>query len=305
VGQLPGVLSQSSGPIPSQELTQDAKRHMTDRALHENPLLAQAVERLAAAAATGIPTPPVRDVLGDTDVAQAYAVQTELTNARLAAGARIVGRKIGLTSPAVQQQLGVDQPDFGVLFDDMLVADGAEVDSSTLIQPKAEAEIAFVLAHDLDGFGAGQSLDAPISDADRGAVGAAVDYAVAALEIVDSRVTDWDIRITDTVADNASSGLYVLGSKKISLADFAPVDVTMTLDKNGRRASTGHGAACLGDPLNALAWLARAAAAFGSPLRAGEVILSGALGAMVAAERGTQITAELSTLGRVSVTFSL
>jgi 2-keto-4-pentenoate hydratase len=135
-------------------------------------------------------------------------------------------------------------------------------------------------------------------------VTAAVDHAVAALEIVDSRVTDWDIRITDTVADNASSGLYVLGSKKISLADFAPVDVTMTLDKNGRRASTGNGAACLGDPLNALAWLARAAAAFGSPLRAGEVILSGALGAMVAVEPGTQITAELSTLGRVSVTFS-
>jgi 2-keto-4-pentenoate hydratase len=277
---------------------------MTNRALHENQLLAQAVERLTAAAATGTPTPPVRGVLGDTDVALAYAVQTELTNARLAAGARIVGRKIGLTSQAVQQQLGVDQPDFGVLFDDMLVADGAEVDSSTLIQPKAEAEIAFVLAHDLDGFGAGQSLDAPISEADRGAVAAAVDYAVAALEIVDSRVTDWDIRITDTVADNASSGLYVLGSTKVPLADFAPLDVTMTLDKNGRRASTGNGAACLGDPLNALAWLARAAAAFGSPLHAGEVILSGALGAMVAAEPGTQITAELSTLGRVSVTFS-
>jgi 2-keto-4-pentenoate hydratase len=230
-----------------------------------------AAERLIAAASTGVPAAPVRDLLGTTDVALAYEVQRVLTKTRLAAGRKITGHKVGLTSPAVQRQLGVGQPDFGVLFDDMPVPSGGVADSARLIQPRAEAEIAFVLAKDLDGFGTGQDLDAPVDAVGRQAAAAAVDHAVAALEIVDSRVAGWDITITDTIADNASSG---------------------------------NGAACLGDPLNALAWLARIAAAFGTPLRAGDVVLSGALGAMVSAEPGTEITAELSPLGRVSVTFS-
>jgi 2-keto-4-pentenoate hydratase len=266
--------------------------------------IAQAAERLIVAARTGVPAAPVRDVLGTTDVALAYEVQNVLTAARKAAGARVVGRKVGLTSPVVQRQLGVDQPDFGVLFDDMLVPSGGEVDSGRLIAPKAEAEIAFVLSAGLDGFATGVSLDAPISAADRAAAAAAVGDAVAALEIVDSRIADWDITITDTVADNASSALYVLGDKRVPLSEFAPVEVTMNLEKNGEPASSGNGAACLGDPLNALVWLARIAASFGAPLRAGDVVLSGALGAMVTAEPDTEITAELSTLGRVSVTFS-
>jgi 2-keto-4-pentenoate hydratase len=266
--------------------------------------VAQAAERLTLAARTGVPTSPVRDVLGSTDVALAYQVQNALTAARKAAGARVVGRKVGLTSTAVQLQLGVDQPDFGVLFDDMLVPSGAEVDSGRLIAPKAEAEIAFVLSADMDSFAAGLSPDAPVSAADRAAAAAAVDYAVAALEIVDSRVAGWDITITDTVADNASSALYVLGDKRVPLGEFAPAEVIMNLEKNGAPASSGNGAACLGDPLNALTWLARTAASLGAPLRAGDVVLSGALGAMVPAEPGTEITAELSTLGRVSVTFS-
>jgi len=256
---------------------------------------ALAAERLIAAARNIAATAPVRDVLGSTDVALAYDVQKLLTAARLAEGARIVGRKVGLTSPAVQAQLGVDQPDFGVLFDDMLVPDGGVVDVATLIAPKAEAEVAFVLKNDLDG---------DPDSIDVAAAAGAVDYAVAALEIVDSRVAGWDITITDTVADNASSARYVLGSTRVTLAEFAPVDVTMTLDKNGERASSGTGAACLGDPLNALAWLARTAAEYGSPLRAGDVVLSGALGPMVTAEPGSRIVADISTLGRVSVTFT-
>jgi 2-keto-4-pentenoate hydratase len=266
--------------------------------------VAQAAERLTLAARTGVPTSPVRDVLGSTDVALAYQVQNALTAARKAAGARVVGRKVGLTSTAVQLQLGVDQPDFGVLFDDMLVPSGAEVDSGRLIAPKAEAEIAFVLSADMDSFAAGLSPDAPVSAADRAAAAAAVDHAVAALEIVDSRIAGWDITITDTVADNASSALYVLGDKRVPLGEFAPAEVIMNLEKNGAPASSGNGAACLGDPLNALTWLARTTASLGAPLRAGDVVLSGALGAMVPAEPGTEITAELSTLGRVSVTFS-
>jgi 2-keto-4-pentenoate hydratase len=280
------------------------ERRFTGADLVPDNAVAQAAERLIAAARTGVPAAPVRDVLGRTDVALAYEVQNVLTAARKAAGARVTGRKVGLTSPVVQRQLGVDQPDFGVLFDDMLVPSGGEADSGRLIAPKVEAEIAFVLSADLDGFASGVSLDAPIDAADRAAAAAAVDYAVAALEIVDSRVADWDITITDTVADNASSALYVLGDKRVPLSQFAPAEVTMNLEKNGEPASRGNGAACLGDPLNALVWLARTAASFGAPLRAGQVVLSGALGAMVTAEAGTEITAELSILGRVSVTFS-
>ncbi|MDT7775567.1 MAG: 2-keto-4-pentenoate hydratase, partial [Pseudonocardiales bacterium] len=256
---------------------------------------ALATERLITAARTVTATAPVRDVLGATDIALAYDVQNALTSARLAAGATIVGRKVGLTSPAVQAQLGVGQPDFGVLFDDMHVPDGGAVDIAALIAPKVEAEVAFVLKADLNGDP--ESIDAATA-------AAAVDYAVAALEIVDSRVAGWDITITDTVADNASSALFVLGATRVTLDEFAPVDVTMTLDKNGERASSGNGAACLGDPLNALAWLARTALEYGSPLRAGDVVLSGALGPMVIAEPGSHIVADISTLGRVSVTFS-
>jgi 2-keto-4-pentenoate hydratase len=280
------------------------ERTVTGADLAPDDAVAQAAERLTLAARTAVPAPPVRDVLGSTDVALAYEVQNVLTAARKAAGARVVGRKVGLTSPAVQRQLGVGQPDFGVLFDDMLVPAGGQIDSSRLIAPKAEAEIAFLLSADMDGFADGVSPDAPISAADRAAAAAAVGYAVAALEIVDSRIADWDITITDTVADNASSALYVLGDKRVPLSEFAPVEVTMNLEKNGEPASSGNGAACLGDPLNALVWLARTAASLGAPLRADDVILSGALGAMVTAEPGTEITAELSALGRVSVTFT-
>jgi 2-keto-4-pentenoate hydratase len=266
-------------------------------------VIRQAADRLSNAARTRVPCPPVRDLLGTTDVALAYQVQNVLAAERLATGARIVGRKVGLTSPVVQRQLGVDQPDFGVLFDDMGVPDGGLVDSGRLIAPRAEAEIAFVLSADLADFATMSTVDAPVNAGEYAAAASAVDYAVAALEIVDSRVSNWDIRITDTVADNASSGMYVLGTRPVALADFAAAEVTMSLTHNGVLAATGTGAACLGDPVNALAWLARTACALGSPLRAGDVVLSGALGAMVAVEPGSEVVAELS-IGRVSATFA-
>ena len=266
--------------------------------------VALAAERLILADRWGVATRPVRDVLGAVNVSLAYEVQRVVSAARVAGGGRVVGRKVGLTSPVVQRQLGVDQPDFGVLFEDMLVASGGEVARGRLIAPKAEAEIAFVLGVDLDDFGVFVSPGAPVGEADRAAVAAAVDYAVAALEIVDSRVADWDITITDTVADNASSGLFVLGDRRVPLSEFTPAEVTMSLAKDGVLVSSGDGTACLGDPLNALVWVARMAASFGAPLRAGDVVLSGALGAMVTVEPGSEITAELSVLGGVSVTFS-
>jgi 2-keto-4-pentenoate hydratase len=256
-------------------------------------LVARAVNRLEAAVATGQPCQPVRDLLGPSDIALAYAVQETLTRHRLANGATIVGRKIGLTSPAVQAQIGVDQPDFGVLFDDMDVSSYREVPSGRLLQPKIEAEIAFILSADL-----------AEGDLDVEQVRVAVEYAVAALEIVDSRVTGWDIRITDTVADNASSGLFVLGARRMTLAEFAPVEVTMSMTKDGQVVSEGTGDACLGDPLIALSWLARTARELGSPLRAGDVVLSGALGPMVEVVPGSSVTATISWLGEVSATFS-
>lgn len=256
-------------------------------------VLDEAAERLRQAADSRTPCAPVRDLIGTDDLAAAYAVQSRLLDARRAAGATVVGRKIGLTSPAVQHQLGVDQPDFGWLLDDMDVTDADEVPMSRMLQPKAEAEVAFVLKEDL--------TDGPLDDAQ---VRRAVDYAVAALEIVDSRVAGWDIRFGDTVADNASSGLFVLGAQRRTLDEVEPVEVEMTMSVDGQEVSTGNGAACLGDPLNALAWLARTAREFGEPLRAGQVVLSGALGPMCEVHPGAVISAEISGLGTVTARFS-
>jgi len=251
-----------------------------------------AAARLIEAAETGLPCAPVRDLIGATDVEAAYAVQGTVTQRRLADGATIVGRKIGLTSAAVQAQLGVDTPDFGVLFDDMDVS-GRPVPTGRLLQPKAEAEIAFVLGADLDG---DLTLDA-IRDA--------VSGAFVALEIVDSRIAGWDITYVDTVADNASSGLFALGDE---LVGFEPRDVEMSMTLNGQVVSTGNGAACLGDPLEALLWLAQTAQEFGDPLRAGQVILSGALGPMAAVTAGDRVEATLTVegreVGRIDVEFS-
>ncbi len=198
--------------------------------------------------------------------------------ARLQAGATVVGRKIGATSEAVQRQLGVDQPDFGYLLSDMDVsfgadADGAPISMRTLVQPRVEAEVAFVLARDID--------PATEDDITLDLVREAVDVALPALEIVDSRIADWDIEFTDTVADNASSGLYVVGREGRALDELEPRDVVMSLTINGEERSSGTGAACLGDPLEALRWLAVQAYRFGDPLRAGHLILSGALGPFV------------------------
>jgi 2-keto-4-pentenoate hydratase len=252
-----------------------------------------AAARLRTAAAERTPCAPVRDLIRPDDVATAYAVQERLTAWRVDAGARVVGRKIGLTSLAVQAQLGVDQPDFGVLFDDMAFDDGSELPTGLLLQPRTEAEIAFVLGADL--------ADGPL---DAAQVRAAVDHAVAALEIVDSRVAGWDITFADTVADNASSGLYVLGAERRTLAEVEPVEVQMRMWVDDVVVSTGNGAACLGDPLAALAWLARTARDLGDPLLAGQVVLSGALGPMHPVHAGARVRAEITGLGTVSATFS-
>ena len=255
----------------------------------EPAVVATAADRLVTAAATGVACGPLTDLLGSTDVALAYAVQTVVTARRLAAGARVIGRKIGLTSEAVQRQVGVDRPDFGVLFDDMRFDSDEEIPFSRLLQPKAEAEIAFLLGSD-------------ITDPDQD-VRAAVELAFPAIEVVDSRIADWKIGITDTVADNASSGVFVIAGDGTRLEDAAPVDAVMTMRRGDEVVSTGNGAACLGDPLNALAWLAATAIEFGDPLRAGDIVLSGALGPMITAEPGDVFTAQIEPFGTVVARF--
>jgi 2-keto-4-pentenoate hydratase len=236
-----------------------------------------AAQRLGEAARTGLPCAPVRDLVGSTDVDAAYAVQTMLRDEAVAAGRRVVGR-----------------PDFGVHYEDMAHASGDTVPTSCLLQPKVEAEVAFELGADLDG---------PV---DPDAVRAAVRRVLPALEIVDSRIAGWDITFGDTVADNASSGLYVLGENTVGTHDLAALDlptVRMTLHKDGELASSGTGDACLGDPVAALAWLAREAQRHGDPLRAGQIVLSGALGPMVPVGPGAAVHAEITGLGSVSCTF--
>lgn len=254
--------------------------------------IAAAADRLAAAAAAGVPCEPIRDLIGADNLEAAYAVQQRFNELREAAGAKVVGRKIGLTSVAVQQQLGVNQPDLGVLFEDMDFANGADIPMTRLIQPKIEGEVGFVLAKDL--------IEGPLDTAQ---VRDAIEYAVAALEICDSRVQNWDIRFGDTVADNASSGVYVLGTERRTLDEVSPIDVEMTMSVDGREISTGNGAACLGDPIEAVVWLAQTARELGQPLLAGQVILSGALGPMAPVAAGETVTVTVSGLGTVTAKF--
>lgn len=237
----------------------------------------------------GGPVAPLRDGLEPLDAEGAYLVQEANTAFWRAQGRRIIGRKIGLTARLVQAQFGVDQPDYGVLFDDMQIADGGVVPKTRLIQPKAEAEIALVL---------GRGLPDPTTD--EAAVAAAAAHAVAAIEIVDSRIADWRITFADTVADNGSSALFVLGKQPLPLDGLDLYSCGMVLEVNGAVASVGAGAACLGHPLKAAAWLARTLAMRGTPLAAGDIVLTGALGPMVPLSPGDQVSAVIGGLGSVS-----
>lgn len=233
---------------------------------------------------------PVRDQLASGE--QAYAVQEINTKARLAEGARLVGRKVGLTNLAVQVQLGVDQPDYGMLFADMEVMHDATVPWVPAAQHKVEAEIAFILGADL--------THEALTTAD---VIRSIDWVVPAIEIVGSRIKDWDIRFVDTVADNGSSALYVLGAQVRRLNAVDLIGCTMSMRGSDGSTSEGSGAACYGSPLNAMLWLARTMVVAGRPLKAGDLVLSGALGPMITANPGTRYEAEIEGLGKVAVRF--
>lgn len=235
------------------------------------------------------PIPPISASHGIAGLEAAYAVAELNTHDRIAQGARIVGLKVGLTSKAVQQQLGVDQPDFGVLFDDMEFLSGQDVPAARLMQPKVEAEVAFVVGRDLAS-----------ARPSYGEFLGAIAYALPALEIVDSAIADWKISLVDTVADNASCGVYVLGDQPVETGHLLLGEVGMTMTKNGQTVSVGTGAACLGHPLRAAYWLALTMAKRSQGLRAGQVILSGALGPMVPVAAGDVVHAQIGALGSVS-----
>ena len=255
--------------------------------------IATAAQALREAARTGRFIPPLRDTYPEMTAAEAYAVQRANAEYRVQEeGRRIVGCKIGLTSRAVQLQLGVDQPDFGMLFDDAGYGDAEPIPMAGLHQPKVEAEVAFVLGRDLD-------MPRP-GHAD---VIRAIDHVLPAIEVVGSRIDQWNIRFVDTVADNASSGAYVLGGTPRRLRDVNLRLCGMAMTRRGEPVSVGVGAACLGHPLNAVVWLARTMASLGHPLRAGHVLLSGALGPMVPVQAGDVFEACINGLGSVRAVF--
>jgi len=253
----------------------------------------QAADQLWQASQSGIACAPIRTFIGDMDISAAYQVQEINTKRMIDAGRRIVGRKTGLTAKAVQSQLGVDQPDYGILFDNMDISHGEEISIARVMQPKVEAEIAFVLGEDLD--------CENLTSAD---IMSAVDYAVAAIEIVGSRVANWDIRIHDTIADNASSGVFVLGDQPRKLDQFDLRLCGMVMERRGDPISVGAGVACLGSPVAAALWLAQVMARAGRPLQKGDIVLTGALGPMAGVAPGDAVTARINGLGSVTALFS-
>lgn len=251
----------------------------------------RAARELMRAAREGRPIPPLVESHPELGIRDAYEIQRQVRRAWLEVGARLVGHKVGLTSQAMQEMLGVDQPDFGFLLESMLMPSGGSIPVSKLIAPRVEAEIAFFLAKPLAG--PGVDLDQVID---------ATEAVAPALEVIDSRVTDWRITIVDTIADNASSGMAVLGERRpLDGLDLAAEE--MTLDVDGEQVS-GSGRAVLGThPGDAVLWLANTLADFGERIEAGEVVIPGAMARALPIQSGSRAIARFSTLGEVSATF--
>lgn len=233
---------------------------------------------------------PIAPLAGDLTLADAYAIQRHGRELRLAAGERLMGRKVGLTSAAMQEMLGVDQPDYGCLFEAMVLRDGVTIAADLLIAPRVEAEIAFVLDRDLAGPGV-----------TRDDVLAATGEVLPAIEVIDSRIADWKITIVDTIADNASSAMAVVGEPRpLDGLDLRAIEMTLTA---GGASETGRGDAVLGHPAEPVAWLANTLAEHGERLEAGDLVLPGALGRAVPVAAGDEVRADLGPLGVVTARF--
>lgn len=236
--------------------------------------------------------PPLTETYPEITADDAYRVQEQVLQYRLGSGRKIVGKKVGLTSVAMQQMLGIDTPDYGMIFDNMVLEDAAEVSIDTLQQPRVEPEITFFLKKTLKGPGV------TVED-----VVDATDYVVASLEVVGSRVADWKIKLADTIADNASHMAAVIGSKHVAVGDVDLVNEGLVFEKNGEELSRGTGAAVLENPANAVAWCANKLGEYGVPLNAGEFVMPGALVGMTPVAKGDTVTARFDTVGTVSITF--
>lgn len=257
------------------------------------PTIAQVVDELLEAERTRQPILPITERFGDLDVEDAYQIQLEVVKRKLQDGRTVIGKKVGLTSVAMQRMLGVDEPDYGHLLDDMRYEHGSSVPVDQFLLPKVEAEIGFVLKEDLVGPNV-TYLDVLM----------ATEYVVPTLELIDSRIADWKIKLIDTVADNGSSARVVVGERLSTLDNLDLRTVGMVLYKNGELAGTGAGAAAWGHPAHAIAWLANKLHHYGITLKAGELILPGALSAAIPVGAGDTVTAHFGSLGAVSVTFA-
>jgi 2-keto-4-pentenoate hydratase len=252
----------------------------------------RAAERLRKAQRHNTPCPPVRDLIAATDIESAYAVQRHNAAHWTAQGRRPVGRKIALASRTVQQQMGIDQPTHGVLFADMCLPEGADIDCATLIQAKIETEVAVILERPL-----------PHAHHTLADLIGAIAYIVPAFEIVGCRIAGWDVSAADFIADNSAGSRLILGSRPRRLSDFDIVRCKMLTECHGETVSSGSGAASLGNPLNALAWLADNLANAGQPLQAGDIIMTGSLGPMATISPGDTFNAEIEGLGKISANF--
>jgi 2-oxopent-4-enoate/cis-2-oxohex-4-enoate hydratase len=259
----------------------------------DKTLIAQLGDELYTALTTRQVLEPLTNRHADITIEDAYHIQQRMLSRRLAAGEKVVGKKIGVTSAAVMNLLGVRQPDFGYMLDGMIYNEGESIPMDTLIQPKAEGEIAFVMKHDLMGPG--------VTAAD---VLAATEGVMTCFEIVDSRIRDWKIKIQDTVSDNASCGVFVLGDRLVDPREVDLATCGMVLEKNGEISCTGAGAATLGNPVNAMVWLTNTLGRLGIPLKAGEVVLSGSLGPMIPVKAGDSLRCNIGGIGACSVKFS-
>lgn len=256
-------------------------------------VLAAAADALLTAERDRQPIEPISSRWPSLTPGDAYAIQHRIVATRINDGAVVRGRKIGLTSAAMQRLSGIDEPDYGHLFEDMFVLEGTSIATASLVQPRIEAEIAFVLAKPL-----GRS---PTTIVD---VFAATEAVLPALEVIDSRIVDWSIKLVDTIADNGSAARVVLGGRPRLASDFDPQFTPAVLYRNGVVVATGVSAGVFGNPLASVAWLADALIRLGSPLEAGEIVLSGSMTTAVAAEPGDQFVGDFGPLGRVAVTFA-
>lgn len=249
-------------------------------------------EELLAAYASRQPIAPLTDRYPDLTLSQAYAIQEHQVKAWRQAGRTIVGYKVGLTSRAMQEQLGVDQPDFGRLLDDMVLDPSTPIALGRFISPKVEPEIAFVLKEELTGPGLGA-----------GDVARAIDYAVISLEIIDSRVADWRIKLADTIADNASSGALALGEAHVDVSEVDLADARVELRLNDESIAAGTGSAVLGHPVNGLLWVANTLGSLGQSLEAGSIVMAGSMTKAISIQPGDRVTADFGALGSIDVRF--